>query len=271
MRCWLLLLMHVLPLSAQDTGARIVTAARKQVGVTLSYDPAYVSLAYPGGDLPREKRATKTEGSDLNWLERFFKNIEDGIKAMGRWIGDAIQWVLKQFRPKNAPNLGSLNLADSMRSLLFVLIVVLVVLLVWLLFRAWQRRGPLPEVVAQPAAPVPDVADENIGAEQLPEEGWMKLARELLERGEARLALRAFYLATLAHLAEQNLITLAKFKSNRDYEREVFRRGHALAELPSLFAQNVSSFERVWYGLHEVTQDVVNDFADNLERMRKPA
>jgi uncharacterized protein len=44
-----------LPLSAQDTGAKIVTAARKQVGVTLSYDPAYVSLGYPRGDVPREK------------------------------------------------------------------------------------------------------------------------------------------------------------------------------------------------------------------------
>lgn len=36
-------------------GEKIVEAARKQVGVTLSYDPAYVSLEYPGGDIPREK------------------------------------------------------------------------------------------------------------------------------------------------------------------------------------------------------------------------
>ncbi|MDP4624920.1 MAG: DUF1287 domain-containing protein [Akkermansiaceae bacterium] len=38
-----------------DVGEKIVEAARKQVGVTLSYDPAYVSLEYPGGDLPRER------------------------------------------------------------------------------------------------------------------------------------------------------------------------------------------------------------------------
>jgi uncharacterized protein YijF (DUF1287 family) len=35
-----------------DLGARIVTAARQQIGVTKEYDPAYVSLAYPGGDVP---------------------------------------------------------------------------------------------------------------------------------------------------------------------------------------------------------------------------
>jgi uncharacterized protein YijF (DUF1287 family) len=43
------------PLGAQETGAKIVAAARKQVGVTVRYDPAYVTLAYPGGDVPKER------------------------------------------------------------------------------------------------------------------------------------------------------------------------------------------------------------------------
>lgn len=33
---------------------KLVRAAREQIGVTTGYDPAYVTLAYPGGDLPRE-------------------------------------------------------------------------------------------------------------------------------------------------------------------------------------------------------------------------
>ncbi|MGJ8644299.1 MAG: DUF1287 domain-containing protein [Luteolibacter sp.] len=41
--------------ASAGVGEKIVEAARKQVGVTLSYDPAYVSLEYPGGDVPREK------------------------------------------------------------------------------------------------------------------------------------------------------------------------------------------------------------------------
>jgi uncharacterized protein YijF (DUF1287 family) len=32
----------------------VVAAARAQVGVTVSYDPSYQSLTYPGGDVPRE-------------------------------------------------------------------------------------------------------------------------------------------------------------------------------------------------------------------------
>lgn len=33
----------------------LVRAAEAQVGVTLSYDPAYVTLSYPGGDVPRDR------------------------------------------------------------------------------------------------------------------------------------------------------------------------------------------------------------------------
>lgn len=51
----------LLPLSANPLGwsvfpqeTRLVSAARQQVGVTIDYDPAYVRLPYPGGDVPRE-------------------------------------------------------------------------------------------------------------------------------------------------------------------------------------------------------------------------
>ena len=33
-------------------GEKVVDAARKQIGVTVAYDPAYVSMKYPGGDVP---------------------------------------------------------------------------------------------------------------------------------------------------------------------------------------------------------------------------
>jgi uncharacterized protein len=45
-----------LPLIEQDqTSPAIVAASRNQVGMTTIYDPAYVSLKYPGGDVPIER------------------------------------------------------------------------------------------------------------------------------------------------------------------------------------------------------------------------
>lgn len=47
--------------------------ARRQIGVTVSYDPSYVTLAYPGGDVPQDRgvctdvviRAMRLKGLDL--------------------------------------------------------------------------------------------------------------------------------------------------------------------------------------------------------------
>jgi uncharacterized protein YijF (DUF1287 family) len=37
------------------TAAQLIAAARRQVGVTLRYDPAYTRLPFPNGDVPRAK------------------------------------------------------------------------------------------------------------------------------------------------------------------------------------------------------------------------
>jgi uncharacterized protein len=43
------------PAFAQNTARALIAAARRQIGVTLSYDPAYARLAFPGGDVPRSR------------------------------------------------------------------------------------------------------------------------------------------------------------------------------------------------------------------------
>jgi uncharacterized protein YijF (DUF1287 family) len=59
-----------------SVGERIAAAAVAQVGVTVHYDPAYVRLAYPGGDVPASRgvcsdvviRALRRLGPDLQRL-----------------------------------------------------------------------------------------------------------------------------------------------------------------------------------------------------------
>ena len=49
-----LLALLALPAAAAEP-SRLTAAAREQVGVTLTYDPAYTRLAFPGGDVPRDR------------------------------------------------------------------------------------------------------------------------------------------------------------------------------------------------------------------------
>lgn len=69
---------HVLPLlfcltASFSSALTLPEAARQQIGVTVTYDPSYVSLPYPGGDVPQDRgvctdvviRALRLMGLDL--------------------------------------------------------------------------------------------------------------------------------------------------------------------------------------------------------------
>jgi len=223
--------------------------------------------------LPRAKSVVPKE--DRGWIGQFiesvFEVLGEWLKKVVGWMDDLWRWIFKPptFQPGKGP---ALDWTSALKGLFVVLIAGCLGILGSFLYRLWQRyqRVVRPDVNAS-AAPPPDLADENVGAEQLPEDGWLRLGRELISGGDLRLALRAFYLASLAHLAGRNLISLARFKSNLDYARELQRRGHALPVLVTLFGENISIFERVWYGRHEVSRDLVSAFSERVERMRTGA
>jgi uncharacterized protein YijF (DUF1287 family) len=50
-----LIFLAVIVCAHADPSKKIIAAARKQIGVTVRYDPAYVGLDYPKGDIPRER------------------------------------------------------------------------------------------------------------------------------------------------------------------------------------------------------------------------
>jgi uncharacterized protein YijF (DUF1287 family) len=54
MRRQLIFLLSILSIATLPlpVGVRIAEGAQQQIGVTLTYDPSYVSLRYPGGDVP---------------------------------------------------------------------------------------------------------------------------------------------------------------------------------------------------------------------------
>lgn len=219
--------------------------------------------------MPRDSVPDEEAGNGV--LERFFDRagemFDNAAKATLKWLGR----LLLRFLPTRSLPSGpsSIDWGAAVENLLILLAVVVVCGLVWLLFMAWQRSTRVPAPVSSEAIPAaPDLRNENVGADQLPEDGWVKVGRELLERGEYRLALRAFYFASLAHLAARGLITVAKFKSNRDYERELRRRGHSLPQVLSTFSDNVAVFDRSWYGMHEVTRELAGQFIANVERIK---
>ena len=231
--------------------------------------------------LPREKPADDNSDKGvfaafmdglIETLRSWAKAIGRAVKAVVRGVADVIDWLREKIfgRRATAHESGSTGTdwMVSLQGLIFVLLVLVACAVAILFYRTWRRRGARKEIASQVVALVPNVADENVIASQLPEDDWLRLARELMGKGELRLALRALYLAGLAHLAQREMIRVAKFKSNRDYEQELCRRARALPELQAAFSENVGIFDRVWYGLHAVTEEALLRFQINLEKIR---
>ncbi len=79
--------------------------------------------------------------------------------------------------------------------------------------------------------------------------------------------MRARFLAVLACLAEKNLVTVAAFKSNREYAREVARRSGQAPELCTVFTAMTEALDRAWYGMVPVDAGDARRFAGRQERI----
>ncbi|MDO8544315.1 MAG: hypothetical protein Q7S40_28070 [Opitutaceae bacterium] len=218
----------------------------------------------------------KPEGPVKRFVRQGVKLLRDSIRWVGRLARNFADWVRQWFpdRQDAAEQRAAATVTEVVRILLYGFIgfaLLVIGWLVWLIVRRVRHETGLA-VAAQPlaAAAAPDLRDENLHAAQLPADEWLALARGQMARGEWRLALRALYLATLARLAREGFITLAKFKSNLDYERELRRRVWSRAGVVSHFAARRRSFESVWYGRHEPGEDVVREWLAELERPGAP-
>jgi hypothetical protein len=267
------------PPEAPDAGRRNPAAAVSSADLDRSIEQVLSRREFDWR-LPRERQdpaggkgffAAFMDGL-IDTLRSWARAVGRAVKSVMRWVGEAVDWLREKLSGKRAAagesDSGGADWMALLRGLIFVLLALAVCAAAILFWRTWRTGGARTEIASEAVAAAPDLADEKLTASQLPEDDWLRLARELIAKGELRLALRALYLASLAHLAQREMIRVARFKSNRDYEQELRRRSRAQPELQAAFAENVGIFDRVWYGLHDVTQEALQRFQINLEKIK---
>jgi hypothetical protein len=192
-----------------------------------------------------------------------------GLKAVINWIDKLINWLI-DLLPTADHRIASPdeNWIASVRVAVIVLLIGLLCALVYILWRSWMHRQTAQaEIAASAVESTPDLEDESTTADDLPVNRWLELARELTEKGSLRQAIRAFYLAILADLAAHELITIEKFKSNREYEIELRRRAHQKEGLLKAFSKSRDVFERVWYGMYKISRPDLDHYAAIQKRL----
>jgi len=218
--------------------------------------------------LPRA--APATSGLDAGIL-KFTEKAAEYLRRGWRWVRRGLERLISWLRDL----LGSATPADQkpgsapsglLRVGLGLLAVLAAGAAVALFLRSRSRRQRAPTTAV--GVPVVDLNDESLVASQLPEETWLALAEEWTGKQDLRMALRALYLSTLAHLGHAGLLTIHACKSNREYESELRRKSRAAPGIAPLFRENLGSFERSWYGKHEVVNEDIGRFHANLDRIK---
>ena len=214
---------------------------------------------------PAAKRA-----SNVPWLVTVTDRLADTVQRGLRSVGDAMERLLKWLRERfsspsthdNASPPGS-ALHWSVYAIIAALLA-LVTLIVWRLRRAKSK----PARMLGAGGVAVSLQDENLLADRLPEEEWIALAERCTGGGDYRAALRALYLANLAWLGRREWIAVHPGKTNREYEMEVRRRAREFPAARALFAVNVISFERAWYGKHSVSAEDTDAFQQRLQQIK---
>lgn len=220
--------------------------------------------------MPRQE-AGEDKGPVAVFLDSVVRSIGRGVRWVAHMLKELVEWILEgqpeSRRVRRTPS--GFDWIGAAQNLILALTMAVGGALGLLLLRIWQQRRRRAAVAAIAIAPpLLDLNDENITADRLPADEWLEQARGLMARGELRLALRALFLSSLASLAQQELVVLAKFKSNRDYQRELDRRAHARPDAVAAFGEDVAAFDGVWYGAHDVSESLLARFSENLERIK---
>ncbi len=225
--------------------------------------------------MPRESGVDKDEDG---WLKSVINElahwIESTFESIGRFLSDIWDWLTGRSGPSLSTHDGSESggaWLAVLPKLLIGLLVLLALAFLYLLVRNWRAARQTKVNAEVPAPPEINLESDRIVATQLPENAWLNLAREKMDAGELRLALRAFFLATLSHLGEHRYLQITKTKSNGDYVRELAWRTRDREALREQFKSQVRIFDEAWYGWHEVTQEHLTQFQRQHEAITSHA
>jgi hypothetical protein len=167
--------------------------------------------------------------------------------ALARLMKQFLEWFKSLFPQPKPLSVGKVGLLTKIAQV-FVIVLALAVLTYlarMFLPRLMRNKGSSKKTKQTARIVLGEKLEPNQSATDLLSE-----AEALARRGELRAAIRKAYIALLVELDERKVISLAQYKTNRDYL-------HAIREVQPLY-RNVKlltdSFEQHWYGLTHATE-----------------
>ncbi|MCP3921762.1 MAG: hypothetical protein GY714_04175 [Desulfobacterales bacterium] len=212
---------------------------------------------------PQEERVrTGMFDSFIDWIKPYFKSFE---KTLKKWFESSSRKPRGSNRDVNSYTSSS---QISYTKIFVILIIALLCIGLIFFIRNFKLKKKDIGAGENPLqSETPDLTDDYVDADNLKHDKWRELANKLIGEGSYRLALRALLLSILSNMSEKRFLHIARYKSNLDYGYELERRTHDNKDLNLLFRSFVKRFDRVWYGLHEISETDISIYVADQERI----
>jgi hypothetical protein len=192
-------------------------------------------------EILRREEYQKPQENQESWFERMQKKVRD--------------WFNEKFPRPNVPestSQGVSSVSFGLQILLYALVLGFIAFLIYRFapfFADRFRRREKEEKAERIILGEKLAADED--AQTLFDE-----AEAMARSGNLRGAIRKGYIALLCELSDRKIIGLAQHKTNRDYLRDVRKKGELYQNMNGL----TTSFERHWYGFDAADEADWNEF-----------
>ena len=188
-----------------------------------------------------------------------YASVSSGPNALTKLIRDFIRWIESLMPEAEGAEPGRARLYGNVVTVIVVGVAGLLIAYVAMLLFKRFKRPARPKIRKKREARI--VLGEKLQPEQTATD-LLAEAEALARNGDLRAAIRKGYIALLVELGDRNIISLAQYKTNRDYLRSVSN----VPQLHSPLKRLTETFERHWYGFVQATP---NDWQDFRARYRE--
>ncbi len=173
-----------------------------------------------------------------------FARAEESKKhSLEEFIDKILGWLARRMPEVSFPE-ENFNFSEWLKTAFQMFFLLIVIAFMGFLFYRFapHLRGLYALNTSQANERI--ILGEILSSEETPNTLFDE-AEKLATLGDLRNAIRKGYIAFLCELNDRKTVKLAKYKTNRDYLREVSKNGEIYENMKFL----TSYFERFWYGL----------------------
>lgn len=231
---------------AADTSQERYDLLRRMTERLRALDERITELEKPTAGVAENKAEESRKLAEILQRPEYARKVKQKSALTGL-LERFIKWILSWF-PKPKPiSPGSAGFISRIAQWFVIILALGVLAFVLKLFLPRLLRNPRPKKKNKAKARI------VLGERLEPDQSALDLLSEaeaLARRGELRAAIRKAYIALLVELGERKIISLAQYKTNRDYLGAV----RQIEPLYGNVKQLTDSFERHWYGLAQATE-----------------